>query len=147
MGARRLVLDASVIIASERGTLDLPGLLASLGDVPVVLPAVVAAELLHGCERAPTPAIRARRSAFVEFVLARVPIGPFGLLEVRRHAELWATLAQAGTLIGPHDMLIAATALAHGMALATLNQREFERVPGLRLVPATRFRPSPGQAT
>jgi predicted nucleic acid-binding protein len=37
-------------------------------------------------------------------------------------------------VIGPHALLIAATALAQGHALVTLNQRESGRVPGLRLV-------------
>jgi predicted nucleic acid-binding protein len=36
-------------------------------------------------------------------------------------------------MIGPHDLLVAATALAGGHALATLNRREFARVPGLVL--------------
>src|SRR6266540_3142705 len=53
--------------------------------------------------------------------------------EARRHADLWAELAKRGRMIGPHDLLIGATALAHGYALATLNRREFRRVPGLVL--------------
>jgi tRNA(fMet)-specific endonuclease VapC len=57
----------------------------------------------------------------------------FGLPEARRHAELWAELMTRGTMIGPHDLLVGATALAHGHALATLNRREFARVPGLVL--------------
>jgi predicted nucleic acid-binding protein len=44
---------------------------------------------------------------------------PFGLPEARRHAELWAALAASGKLIGPHDMLVSATALALGYSLAT----------------------------
>jgi predicted nucleic acid-binding protein len=36
------------------------------------------------------------------------------------------------------DALIAATALEHGLALATRNLRDFQHVPKLRLVRATR---------
>ncbi|MEA2300662.1 MAG: hypothetical protein QOE44_1197, partial [Solirubrobacteraceae bacterium] len=32
-----------------------------------------------------------------------------------------------------HDLWIAATAIAHGLTLATRNSSHFERVPGLRL--------------
>ena len=38
-----------------------------------------------------------------------------------------------GKPIGPHDALIAATALAHGATLVTRNLREFRRVKGLRV--------------
>lgn len=37
-----------------------------------------------------------------------------------------------GTPIGANDLMIAATALAHGAVLITRNVREFERVPNLR---------------
>ena len=37
-------------------------------------------------------------------------------------------------MIGPYDLLIAATALARGDSLATLNRQEFKRVAGLQLV-------------
>lgn len=114
-------------------------LLHSLADEPVALAAITASELLHGCHRAPDPGIRARRSAFVEGLLGIIPVLPFGIGEARRHAELWAALAAAGGVIGPHDMLVGATALAHGYSLATLNRREFSRVPGLRLISIERF--------
>jgi predicted nucleic acid-binding protein len=67
----------------------------------------------------------------VDAVLDAIRVLPFGLPEARRHADVWAELMNRGTMIGPHDLLVAATALAHGYALATLNQREFARVPGL----------------
>ena len=60
-----------------------------------------------------------------------MPILPFGLAEARIHARIWAGLTASGTLIGAHDLLIAATALAHGFDLLTDNVREFSRVPGL----------------
>ena len=39
-----------------------------------------------------------------------------------------------GSVIGPHDLQIAATAIHHGHTVATLNQKEFARVPGIQLV-------------
>src|SRR5207244_12159652 len=71
------------------------------------------------------------RGAFVDGLLDTIPVLPFGLPEARRHADVWAELAKRGTMIGPHDLLVGATALAHGHALVTLNRREFRRVPGL----------------
>jgi predicted nucleic acid-binding protein len=134
-----VVLDTSVLVAAERRTLRFEDLLHSLGDEPVAMAAITAAELLHGCHRAVDAGVRARRGAFVEGLLEVVPVLPFGLPEARRHAELWADLARAGGIIGPYDMLVGATALARGHALATLNRREFARVQGLVLVPMDRF--------
>jgi predicted nucleic acid-binding protein len=42
-------------------------------------------------------------------------------------------------MIGPHDMLIAATALESGHSVATLNRDEFRRVPGLSLTDVKAF--------
>lgn len=115
------------------------GYLAALGEAPVALAAISASELLHGVERARDPAVRQRRSAFVEGVLVNVPVLPFGLAEAREHARIWAALAAAGTRIGPHDLLVAATALVAGSAVATLNGDEFRRVPSLALAPLASF--------
>ena len=134
-----VVLDTSVFIAAERGAVRLEALLESLGEETVAVAAITASELLHGCHRASDPGVRARRAAFVDGLLDALPVLPFGLPEARRHAELWAELARTGKAIGPHDLLIAATALAHGHALVTFNQREFSRAPGLRLVATERY--------
>jgi len=37
-------------------------------------------------------------------------------------------------LIGANDLWIAATAITYGKGLVTANEREFTRVPGLRVV-------------
>ena len=75
----------------------------------------------------------------MEALLDVIPVAGFGLGEARRHAELWAELLGEGAPIGPHDMLIGATALARGDTLATLNVREFQRIAGLRLLPVEPF--------
>ncbi|HEX8724174.1 MAG TPA: type II toxin-antitoxin system VapC family toxin [Gemmatimonadaceae bacterium] len=134
-----MILDTSVIIAAERGEVAMEALLESAGDAPVAMCAISASELLYGCYRAATPALRVRRSAFVEAVLNLIPALPFDVVEARRHAELWDHLSRKGQMIGPHDLIIGATALAHGLPVATLSSREFRRVPGLRLVPMSRF--------
>lgn len=134
-----VILDSSVLIAAERGQCRLADLLESLGDTPVAIAAITASELLHGVQRAASHGVRMRRSAFVEALLAELPVHPFGLGEARMHAELWAELSRSGAMLGAHDLLIAATAIAGGYALVTLNQREFSRVPGLRVQPIGEF--------
>lgn len=135
-----VILDTAVLIAAERGTFDMPGYLAALGDEPVALAAISASELLHGVERARDAAVRQRRGAFVEGVLANVPVIPFGLAEARVHARVWAALAAAGTPIGAHDLQVAATALVADSAVATLNEDEFRRVPGIGVAAIAPFR-------
>lgn len=94
---------------------------------------ITVSELLHGVHRA-TGGVRARRHAFVEHVLAGFEPIPITEPVARVHAEVWAQLAAQGAVIGAHDLWIAATALTHGLAVATRNIRDFARVPGLRIV-------------
>ena len=128
-----IVLDSSVLIAAERGQLDLASLLAPAYAEEVAIAAVTASELLYGVFRASGPARRARREAFVERALAVLPVLPFDLTAARVHARVWASLASKGVTVGAHDLLIAATALAHGAAVLTRDERGFRRIPGLPL--------------
>ena len=134
-----VILDSSVLIAAERGKLDLESLRRAHGDEVFQIAAITAAELLHGCERANSEPVRERRSRFVEGVIRDFGVAPFTLAEAREHARLWALLENAGRMIGPRDMEIAATALAMGFSVATRNVGEFGRVPGLRLVDVAPF--------
>jgi predicted nucleic acid-binding protein len=129
-----VILDSSVLIGAERGSVHFESFVGSPGDEAVGIAAITASELLHGCLRATSPGVRTRRAAWVEGVLAVVPIWPFGILEARRHAELWSELARQGIPVGAHDLLIAATAVARGDRIATLNRTEFLRIPGVQLV-------------
>ena len=125
------LIDSSVLIAAERGRLDLPARLLPLGEEPIALAAISASELLHGVQRATTTAQKARRQAFVEHVLTSIEVVSFDLLVARVHAELTAALYR--TPIGAHDAMIAATALSLGYQLATRDLRSFLKVPGLRV--------------
>jgi tRNA(fMet)-specific endonuclease VapC len=131
MGA---LIDASVLIGYERSGQNLRTELAGREDEEFFLSVVTASELLHGVHRASDAAVRSRRGAFVEAVLAEIPLLDIDVATARAHAGAWAELAAAGAMIGSHDLWLAASCLAHGLTLATLNVREFRRVPGLRVV-------------
>ena len=133
------MLDTSILIAAERGKFDMIGFLRGFSYPQVFISAIVAAELLHGIERAPDPARRARRQRHVEQVLAGFLVQPFDLKQARCHARLWAELETRGQMIGAHDLQIAAAAVEAGHDLGTLNVREFQRVTALRLVDALAY--------
>ena len=84
MGA---VIDSSVFIAAERGRLDFARVLREYGDEPVAIAAVTASELLHGVHRAVESSQRSRREAFVERLLAELPLIPFDLVVARVHTR------------------------------------------------------------
>jgi tRNA(fMet)-specific endonuclease VapC len=120
------LLDASILIDLERGRAALPA------EEEVAIAAITASELLQGVLRADARH-RPAREAFVEGVLASIPTIPFSLTVARVHASLWAQLAARRATLGAHDLIVVATAISLGWSLATLNRREFERIPGLEL--------------
>lgn len=95
--------------------------------------AVTAGELLAGVPRARTAAQQARREAFVERIIKTFSVLPFDVAAARAYGLAHARLAAAGQLIGERDLLIAATALAHGFGVLTTDAHHFSRVPGLRV--------------
>ena len=50
---------------------------------------------------------------------------------VTRAASIYANLHQKGELISDADILIAASALTHGLAIVTNNEKHFSRIPHL----------------
>jgi tRNA(fMet)-specific endonuclease VapC len=128
-----LMVDASVFIEFERR--GLPVALSAWEPADdVFISVVTVSELLMGVHRADSEDRRKRRSDFVEAILAGVSVLDFTISVARRHASLHAELVRQGQLIGAHDMIIAATALHHRLALLTDNIDEFSRVPGLTVV-------------
>lgn len=88
-------------------------------------------ELRYGSSR------RADRTAFWERIqreiLSRVGILALGLPEAFLAGDVLAELSLQGKRIGPEDLLIGATALAHGYAVVTDNVRHFTRIPNLQV--------------
>ena len=97
------------------------------GDV--ITSIIVAGEVLFGFLRKASTVQQAR----FEALLARVPPAAFEAPADRLYAELRWQLERRGSSIGANDMLIAAHALALDCTLVTANEREFRRVPGLKV--------------
>lgn len=125
------LIDSSVLIAAARGELNLAAFLARYGKEDVAISSVTASELLHGVHRAKTAGQRHRRQAFVEGLLAQLPVIGFDLTVARVHASLWAELATRGAAVGERDLMIGATAIAKNYAVATRDARRFAKIPGL----------------
>lgn len=126
-----VLIDSSVLIHFERSDTDLSTYIQGREEEEAFLSVISASELLHGVHRAKDKRIKAKRLAFVEGVLASLPMLAIDLATARSHAQLWSDLATRGETIGVHDSWLAATCLANGLRLATSNLREFDRVPGL----------------
>ena len=131
------MIDTSALVSIERSRKDWAGVLASLGAEPVVLPAIVYAELLAGVELAGSPARAAGRRSKIAALVSRVPLVEFGREAAERWAETFAALSHAGRMIPSNDLVVAATALqlGFGVLVGERDEGHFRRVPGLRVEP------------
>jgi len=128
------LVDTSVLIAAQRGDVDLGALLAKQGAFNIATATICVSELLHGPHRITNSVARARAERSVEMVLTGLSIVSFDIEIARMHARLGADLAAKGTQIGAHDLIIAATALSLDYRLATRDRRSFPKIPGLDVV-------------
>ena len=123
------LLDANAVIAILDDQESRPAQrLRRLSPAQVYLSAIVTPELFYG-------AFKSQRSqsnvALVDNL--RFQVLEFDKEDSRMAGKVRASLALAGTPIGPYDVLIAGQALARDLTLVTNNTAEFRRVPGLRL--------------
>ena len=128
-----IIIDADVIIRAEKGGFDLKNWLAKHPDEDFALAAITVAELWHGVERA-TGSRRRTRVHFLEEVVLSLPIFSYTEEIAYVHAKLWAQLAATGKMTGYYDLIVAATAVTRGSAVATFNTRHFSAVPGLKVI-------------
>lgn len=128
-----LVLDSNTISYYFRGDAQVVARLQALRPLDVGVPAIVEYELRYGLARLP-PGAAAPRLAALAQLLQPLQCLVFDAECARHAAQLRAALEAAGTPIGPHDVLIAATVLRYQATLVTRNVREFSRVPGLQWV-------------
>ena len=133
-----LVLDSSVIIEAERKrkTVEelLSGIRQAFGEVEISISAVTVAELAHGVARANTPEIRNRRRAFIDELKKHVPVHPVTDESGEIAGNLSGEQAAKGVTLPIDDLLIGVAAIEQGYAVASLNIRHFQKIPGLTIV-------------
>jgi len=128
-----IIIDADVIIRGEKGTFGLRPWVAAHPLEEFALAAVTVAELWHGVERAKS-SHRSKREAYLRSIVESMPVMPYTEQTAYEHARIWAFLDSSGQMIGPYDLIVAATALERDCQLATFNLRHFSRVPGLKVI-------------
>ncbi len=129
-----LILDSSLLIAEERDGFDLAGWLRARPPEPVAVSVITYSELWFGIDVESNAARARRRRRWIEKLFRRLEVVPVDTRVARAHAKIWAQLSASGQMIGPHDLIVAATALQRRWAVATFNAREFRHVRGLDIV-------------
>ena len=91
---------------------------------------IVLSELEYGAEKSSNSV--QNRVALMQF-LAGIDIAGYDAAAARHYGEIRTYLESNGQIIGAMDMLIAAHARSLGVILVTNNEKEFGRVPGLKI--------------
>ena len=128
-----LMLDSNTISYYFRGDPQVVPRLQALSPAQTGVAAIVEYELLYGLLRLPAEAATPRLAA-LSALLRPMQVLPFDSECAAHAARIRADLEGVGTPIGPHDTLIAATALRHQATLVTRNVSEFSRVAGLQVL-------------
>lgn len=101
-------------------------------DDDVAIAAVTIAELRVGALLG-TRKKAAARTAFVEDVLAALPVIAYDVAVAEAHARLLVAVRRQGTPRGAHDLLIAATATASRRTVVTAYASAFTNLPDLEV--------------
>ena len=96
----------------------------------ISISSITLSELFYGVSKSSKP--EQNFMALTQFV-APLEILPYGSEATQYYGELRAHLEKQGTPIGALDMLIAAHALSIDSTLVTNNEKEFDRVPNLKI--------------
>ena len=124
------VLDTNTVIYFFKGSGNVSQNLLSKSPKDIGIPTIVLFELEVGIAKS---RFSRKRIKQLQDLIALVQVLPFGLKEARAAASIRAQLEKKGIGIGPYDILISGTALAHQATLVTHNTKEFSRIQKLQI--------------
>jgi predicted nucleic acid-binding protein len=101
-----------------------------LGDAALAISAICEAEILYGLERKGSARLW---TEYHEYLENRLVLLPLDQAVAARYALLKARQQTCGQPVADFDLLIAATAMEHGLIVATLNVRHFSAIEELKV--------------
>ena len=124
------VLDTNIISALARNPRGSAAkYIAKVGADAIGVSVIAAAELRYGCAKKGSRKLIAQ----IEVILGALKVLALDVPADTEYGGIRAELEAIGKTIGPNDLLIAAHARALGAVLVTANEREFNRVRGLKV--------------
>jgi tRNA(fMet)-specific endonuclease VapC len=127
----RFLLDTNICIYIRRRQPEhVVGRFKRLAAGEAALSVITYGELLYGAEKSPT---RERAFRQLEELAGVMQILPLPTEAAGLYGAIRAGLEVKGQMIGANDIWIAAHAKAGNLTLVTNNEREFKRVPGLKI--------------
>jgi len=128
---RRLILDTTVVIAYERGTIDR----SSLDEDELAIASVSVAEYRVGIELADTAARAADRARALAVITSAVDVLDYTQATAAHHGRLLAHARRTGTPRGAHDLIIAAHAAETGRTILSHDAKaRFGDLPGVTAI-------------
>jgi tRNA(fMet)-specific endonuclease VapC len=126
-----VLLDAATLAAAVKGRLPVVLALGQLkpGEVAVSVVSQVQAETGLRMQ----PRALARYGELMKNLLATVRVIEFGSTEAQKASQLAGYLAQQHESLSGFELILAATALAHGLTLITDEPQRYLSVPGLEV--------------
>lgn len=124
----RYLLDTNLLIGLSKERSGLVERLARHPASAILISSVVVAEIEYGIAKS---ARQENNRRVFDLLLGGFLVVPFDTAAARRYGPIRAHLERQGRIIGPHDLLIAAHALALDAVVVTDNVGEFSRVEGL----------------
>lgn len=108
---------------------------ALMRRIDSLIPACALSVIVYGelCFGQMSSAHREEAAAYLAALLETIQVLPLPLDAGVRYGEIRTQLERAGRSMGANDLWIATHALAANLTLVTSNEREFGRVPGLRV--------------
>jgi len=130
MTAARYLLDTNVLSGVARGRDH--SLIERFRTTPIeemAISTLTLMEIEFGLQN--NPLINVQRGQLMRQLLREIASLPFDSPAASVAATELLRLRRGGAMIGPYDLLIAATAVAQGLIMVTANVGEFARLDGL----------------
>ena len=125
------LLDTCVISDFIKGEPGTQTRLKQTSPADIAVSVISVMELRYGLLNNPQRANKIEPA--ITSLLNSVSILEFSEDDAEQAAQVRSILKKQGQPIGAYDILIAATALRHGLTMVTANQKEFDRVAGLQI--------------